>query len=63
MDNTISDEELKRIVDMLFNHFKKPWILESEFNNYLKSKGFTDEEVNNIWFQAFRKGLVIVTGT
>ena len=63
MARTFANEELKRIINDLFKHFKKPWILEREFKPYLQAKGYTDEEIDEIWFQAFRKGLVIATGT
>ena len=63
MTRTFTDEELRKIIDMLFSHFKKPWILEREFRPYLKAKGYTDEEIDEIWFQALRKGLINIGGT
>jgi len=62
MARTFANEELKDIINMLFEHFKKPWILEREFNTYLKTKGYTDEEISEIWFQALSKGLVEIKG-
>jgi len=58
-----SDEELKNIIDLLFKHFNKPWILESEFKPYLQAKGFTDEEIEEIWGQAYNKGLILISST
>ncbi|MHC1628140.1 MAG: hypothetical protein ACXQTI_04860 [Candidatus Nezhaarchaeales archaeon] len=62
MARTFAYEELKRIINDLFDHYKKPWILEREFNSYLKTKGYTDEEISEIWFQALGKGLVEIRG-
>jgi len=61
MGKRFTDEELKRIIDMLFDHFNKPWILEREFKPYLQAKGYTDEEVRRIWAQAHKKGLVYIS--
>ena len=58
-----TDEELKNIIDTLFKHFNKPWILECEFKPYLQAKGYTDEEIEAIWNEAFNKGLILVSST
>ena len=58
-----SDEELKNIIDMLFKHFNKPWILEREFKPYLQAKGYTDEEIEAIWNEAYNRGFILLSST
>ncbi|RLF11072.1 MAG: hypothetical protein DRJ98_04570 [Thermoprotei archaeon] len=58
-----TDEELKDIIDKLFKHFNKTWILESEFKPYLQAKGYTDEEIEEIWGQAYERGLIQISST
>ena len=63
MTRKLTTEELRKAIDHLSKQYNRPWILQQEFTSYLKAKGYTDEEIDEIWFQAFRKGLVIATGT
>lgn len=60
---SFTDEELRDIIDMLFKHFNKSWILEREFKPYLQAKGYTNEEIEDIWNEAFNRGLIIVSST
>jgi len=62
-ERKFTDEELKEIIDMLFKHFNKPWILEREFKPYLQAKGFTEEEIEVIWNEAYNRGLILVSST
>ena len=58
MGRQFSFEELKDIIDRLFNHYEKRIITEREFRLFLKGLGFSDEDVDGIWFQAFKRGLI-----
>ena len=56
-------KELKRIIDLLFDHFERPWILKREFKPYLEAKGYSEEEIEEIWGRAFNKGLLLLLST
>ncbi|RLF05280.1 MAG: hypothetical protein DRJ60_05845 [Thermoprotei archaeon] len=58
MTRLFSDEELKSIIEAVFNHYKKRNILKREFHRFLSSKGFSDEDIEAAWFQAYKRGLV-----
>ncbi|MDI9619638.1 MAG: hypothetical protein QFX33_02275 [Candidatus Nezhaarchaeota archaeon] len=62
MARKLALHELEEIVELVFEHFKKPWVLESEFSSYLKSRGCSDGEASEIWFQALGDGLIEVKG-
>ena len=48
---------------MLFKHFNKPWILEREFKPYLQAKGYSDEEIETIWSEAYKRGFIYISST
>jgi len=54
-----SKEELKKLIDALFNHYKQVHIYESDFKTYYKNiKGLTEEEIYEIWTQGYAEDLI-----
>ena len=54
-----SKKELKKLIDALFDYYKKTHIYESEFKTYYKNiKGLTEEEIYKIWTQGYSEDLI-----
>jgi len=58
MSQRFSFNELKDVIDKLFDHYKKKMITEQEFRHFLEHLSFSVEEIDEIWFQAFKQGLI-----
>jgi len=59
--NRFSKEELKELIDGLFNYYKQVHIYESDFKNYYRNiKGLTEEEVYEIWTRGYAEDLIYV---
>jgi len=61
MNKKYSREELKKVIDEIFEHYKKPQILEDEYLRYLVIyKKMTREEAEHLIFEAYRNDLIYI---
>ncbi len=54
----INAETIKSIISELFNKYKKTYIYEEEYVEFLKEKGFDLEQAKEIIYEAFGLGLI-----
>jgi len=46
-------EQIAHIMDVVFRHFKgRSYVFYPEYEEYLKLKGFNDDEIVDIWSKA-----------
>ena len=60
MSSRFSKKELKQIFDDLFTHFKREKIFYFEYKEYLEAKGYNEDDLLEIWTEAFRKSIIDV---
>jgi len=58
MSERLSTEELKRIFDELFKRFKRKRIFYFEYKEYLESQGYNEDELREIWTEAYRRRII-----
>ena len=59
---SLTKKELRKIVRELFKHYNKEEIFKDEFHQYFKRKGYTDEQINLIWFSIIGKSGMVKWG-
>jgi len=53
-----SEEELERIFDEIFARFKRHRIFFNEFEEYLEAKGYSKDDIEEIWFQGLMFNII-----
>ena len=53
-------EFVKKLTDELFDRYKRPYIYENEYRVFFGSKGFSPEEAEDIVFEAFKFGFIVM---
>jgi len=53
-------EFVRKLIDELFDRYKKPYIYENEYRVFFGSKGYTPEEAWKIVFEAFKFGFIVI---
>ena len=59
---TISLQELKKLVKELFKHYRRRKVYEDEFYNYFKAKGFSEEDIDILWVRVIGESNLIKIG-
>jgi len=54
----IDEKQIKKIINELFSKYKKTYIYENEYTEFLKEKGYNVQQARKIIFEAFRIGLI-----
>lgn len=61
MTKKYTKEELKKIIDEIFDHYKKPQILENEYLQYLIiHKKMSRNQAEALIFEAYRNDLIYI---
>jgi len=51
-------EELERIFDEVFNHFKRRRVFYNELEEYLEAKGYSKDDVLEAWGEAIKLRII-----
>ena len=65
MDNRIESmniKEVRKLIREAFKHYNKKEIYKEEFYNYFKNKGYTQEEIDELWYRAIGESGIVKCG-
>ena len=55
-------KELRKLIKKLFKHYRRREVYKDEFYDYFRAKGFTQEEIDELWYRAIGESGIVKCG-
>jgi len=59
---SLNIKEIRKLIREAFKHYNRKEIYKDEFYNYFKNKGYTEEEVDDLWLRTIGESKIVKWG-
>jgi len=56
----MDEKELKRMIKEVFHYYKSDLISKKEFEEYFRSRGLSDSEIEQLWLKAHTHEIITI---